>query len=391
MYRLANCPGSHTLITSLRQAGRYYELPNRYTVTGQRIHRWLATEQLVERANPFFQEAEKEMNVEELRLADKCAKLRNDLVIEWNGVDSFDGSDLERIIEQRFWYRQGLWPRFTGQPDFALIDQRNRRAIIVNYKTGRIEAEPAADNLQLRTEIVLLKHAHPELEEIDGAIIEPMLTWESERVHYALASLAEAENQILAIVDRAQWERNKRFAGSWCALCPARANCREALDYVQSVPRPDLMNSAFVELPRGEPGTVLWEKIKVAKKLLATLEEVYTQILEAEPDALPGYVLPAEGHEQRQVPFPAKLKAALAEHLTSDEIDGCAKFYLGKIEELFGLKHKLAGKELEKTFGRLISDAIAIVHDRPFIRPLTPKERAAAAKTNPAQTKKALV
>jgi PD-(D/E)XK nuclease superfamily len=382
MYRLANCPGSHALIISLRQVGRYYELPNRHAAAGTRIHKWLALERSPN-AVVAFEQHDQTLKPEERAVAHKCDDLREDLIKQWaNGANYETGAEFEWIIEKRFWYRQGVWPRFSGQPDFGVIDRKNRRAILINYKSGRIEAEPAADNLQLRTEVVLLKHARPDLEEIDAAIVEPMVTWESELVHYNGNTLTEAENQILAIVDRAQWERDKRFAGPWCTYCPARANCREALDYVQSVPRPDLMDSAFVELPRGEKGTALWEKIKVAKKLLATLEEVYTQILEAEPDALPGYILPAQGHERRLVPLPAKLKTALAEYLTGEEIDGCAEFYLGKIQELIGLKHHRNGKDLDQLFEHLTKEVVSVIHDRPFIRSLTKKERQAKELTN---------
>src|SRR5262249_43308472 len=141
---------------------------------------------------------------EERMVATKAAEIRNKLVTDWLGHE-WGIEDGQMIIEHRFWYRQGLKPRFTGQPDYLFGNQN--RAIVINYKLGRKEAMPAADNLQLRTEIVLLKHAHPELTEIAGAIVEPLVSWESERVQYKAADLAEAEKQILAFVDRAEWER----------------------------------------------------------------------------------------------------------------------------------------------------------------------------------------
>jgi hypothetical protein len=198
--------------------------------------------------------------------------------------------------------------------------------------------------------------------------------------------LLEAKKEIVAIVDEADWHPERRVAGTWCVHCPARANCREALEYAQCVPNPELMRDVVLELPRGERGVVLWERIKVAKKLLETLEKTYTKIMEADPDALPGYVLPAEGYADWRALHPQKLKAALAEFLTPEEIDGCATYNLGKIQEVLGLKHHVSGKDLERKFDKLTKDVLTLLHDRPFIRRVTKKEREIASKLIDART-----
>ena len=365
MWRLANCPGSESLITSLRQVGKYYELPSREAQSGEQIHNFLAFDALggTAQAKDFVNG----LSAEDRATAKKAAEIRDSLVTEWLG-----GNTVKKnlIVEKRLYYRQGLTVRFSGQPDFVLID--GSRAININYKTGRKEAQAAADNLQLRTEVVLLKRNFPELTEITGVIDEPFVTWDPERVLYMGDDLLKANAQILAFVDRADWEKETRIPGPWCTHCPARAYCREARLYIQTIPDPNV-GSIIEELPRGELGTVLWEKIKVAKKLLQTLEETYERILEDEPEALPGYVLPKQGKARRIVPYPAKLKTALAAYLSSEEIDGCAEFYLGKLENLFRIKLKLAPDD--KTFSELVKDAVSIIYDKPFIRPLSKKER----------------
>jgi len=372
MYRVANCSGSETLILSLREVGKYYELPSLAIASGNRIHNYLEFEGLglSAQAEDFF----KVLNTEERAVSRKAVEIRNSLVDEFLG----NGSQKEIIVEKRFWYRQHLRPRFSGQPDFIAI--KDRRALIVNYKSGRVEAEPAADNLQLRTEAVLLKHNRPELEQIIASIVEPLVSWESEAVAYDQKDLARAEQEILAFVDRAQWNRETRVAGVWCRYCNARAHCREALAYINSFPSPRPEN-LISELPRGDAGTQLWEKIKVAKKLLETLEQTYTRILEDEPSALPGYILPRQGRPRRIVPFPAKLKEALSKYLTGDEVDGCANFNLTKIEELIGIKHRVLDKaELKQLFAALTKDVLSVIHDTPFIRPMTKREREMLAK-----------
>ena len=265
-------------------------------------------------------------------------------------------------------------PRFSAQPDVVFIDRAGKRALVLNFKTGRKESQPEADNLQLRTEIVCLWQNEPELARIDGAIIEPLVSWDNERVTYDLEALRQAENEILAIVDRALWNSHERFAGAWCVHCPARANCPEARRYVESIPTPRPGHELW-ELPRGGAGTELWLKIQNAEKILKSLEAAYEKILEDDPNALPGLILPKEGRARRIFPYPAKLKAALAEWLTSEEIDACSEYHVAKIQEVFGLKHKLEGKKLSEKFWSLTEEVVEVLHDRPFVRPLTKRER----------------
>ena len=365
MHRDANCPGAQALINSLRQAGKHYELPSRAASSGIRIHDYLAVDALggTAQASDFFNA----MSSEERAVAHKAAEIRDSLVQECLG-----NSEKEIIVERRFRYRQGFELRFSGQPDFIAI--KGPRAFVANFKTGRKEAEPAADNLQLRTEIVLLKHNRPELEETHGAIVEPLVSWDSERVGYGEEALAKAEAQILAIVDRVQWESDKRIAGPWCQYCPARAYCAEARAYIETIPNPNA-GTIIKELPRGEAGVLLWKKIKVARQLLDTLEQTYEEILRTEPDALPGYILPEKGRPRRIVPYPARFKEALAEVLTPEEIDGCATFSPAKVQELLAIKHKLEPKEARTVFERLTRDTISTVFDAPFVRPLSTSER----------------
>lgn len=364
MHRVSECSGSVAMVNALRSSGKYIAISNPYAPSGNRVHWHLA------RTNGQNEnQTENDLTADELIVARKCKELANKTIEAWRDNEC---EYLEFIVEKRLWYRNGLIPRFSGQPDLVVIGENNR-ALVINYKTGRLEAEPAADNLQLRAEIVLLKHTRPALEQIDAAIVEPLVSWDSERVSYSAKNLAQAETEILAIVDEASWN-HKRTAGPWCVHCPARANCREALDYIQTIPNPEAGNG-IIELPRGEAGTQLWEKIKLAKKLLETLEQTYTKILEDEPGALPGFILPKEGREVRYVADPQKFKAALAEYLTAEQIDGCADYRLTRISEMIGMKLNIAGKDLERLFDQLTKNVIGTRRDRPFIRPLTKRER----------------
>jgi hypothetical protein len=363
--RAANCPGSVALENEIRSRGRHYELPDSARASGIKIHEWLALEALGKALD------ETNLSSDERATAKMCVELRNNSLASWDR----GGKETQLFIEKRFWYRRGARPLFSGQPDYVKIDYENHRALILDYKTGRLEAEEAADSLQLRAEVVLIKDSFEDLQEISAGIIEPWISWDSVHVIYRGDSLREAQNQVLAIADSTVWDADKRVAGHWCRYCSAKAYCSEAIEFAQKITKfyPEKM---VAELPRGEAGTTLWEKVKVAKKLLEAIEAAYTRILEDVPDALPGYILPEKGKARRRVVYPERLKEALKDYLSGPEVDGCAEYRLGKIEELLRIKHKIIDdKEVKALVKTLTADAVTITYDMPSIRAVTKRER----------------
>jgi hypothetical protein len=351
MWRLANCSGSLALVNAVRAQAKILPLPTPEMAAGTRIHAAMAgdTTPLVEREESAYRRLE---------------TFKGKIVEEWM---SHGDRTYSKLFENRFWFRKALRPIFSGQPDYVIIQKT--RALVLNFKTGWGEQEPAADNLQLRAEIVLLKANRPELVRIDGAILSANRP-DFDRVTYGLAELVPATTEILSIVERSTGDA-PRNPGPWCKLCPAAIYCRECQEHIQSI-NPNL---GFQDLPRGEAGVELWEKIQLAKNIHKQMEAAYEEILVAEPDALPNYILPERGRARRIVPLPQKLKDALADYLTPEQVDGFAEYHVAKIQDFFGLQHKLGGKELVNKFAAIVGDAVQTTYDKPFIRPLTKKER----------------
>lgn len=366
MSRLAACSGSLALTNELRAEGKLFENNNRDAASGTKIHWWLAVTPFTQRENL---EVGQQLDGWEMSTARRCREIQIDLVNAWHGIED---REVEVLIERRFFYRTGLRPRFTGQPDFLIMDPK--RALILDFKSGRLEADPAADNLQLRTYAVLAKNEYPDLEQIEAAIIEPNVSWESERVLYTEQTLAIAEREILSIVDEAAWNL-KRTAGPWCKHCPARIHCPEAQNYIQTALDYSQVRSLIKDLPRGEAGSNLWAKIGLAEKLLADMRAAYRQIMLDDPDALPGYILPAEGHQRRTVTDPAKFKFALETEISAKDMDALADYPVAKIEEMYGQAVGLTGKKLRADFEERTAGSVTVSRDQPFIRPLTKKER----------------
>jgi hypothetical protein len=366
MSRLAACSGSLALTNELRAEGKLFENNNKDAASGTRIHWWLAVTPWHLRENL---EAEQQLSGWEMGTARRAREIQLDLINAWLGNEQ---PELETLTERRLFYRVGLRPRFTGQVDFVIM--AGARALILDFKSGRLESDPAADNLQLRTYVVLLKDEYQEIEEVEASIVEPNVGWESPRVRYSGADLAQAESHILSIVDEAAWNL-KRTAGPWCKHCPARILCPEAQNYIQTALDYSQVRNLIKDLPRGEAGSNLWGKIGLAEKLLSDMRAAYRQIMVDDPDALPGYILPPEGHQRRTVTDPAKFKFALETEISAKDIDAIAYYPVAKIEEMYGQAVGLTGKKLRADFEERTAGSVTVTRDAPFIRPMKASER----------------
>ena len=105
------------------------------------------------------------------------------------------------------------------------------------------------------------------------------------------------------------------------------------------------------------------------------MRATYKRILLEEPNALPGYILPEEGHKRRKVTSAQEFKEALREFLPGPVIDAHADYPIGIIEGMYGAAAGLTGKKLKSEFERLIAGSVTVTNDEPFIRAMTKKER----------------
>ena len=359
MHRLAACAGSQQLIDAVAKFSRAQAHDDAAMASGRRIHEYLSGVTDIGLTDA------------ELVTSAKCIALRQEVV----GAFAPDAPHLVEMTERRFFYSIGVKVLFTGQCDYIAIDEFRKRALIIDYKTGRNESVTAADNMQLRTQAVLLYSEMPHLERIDAAIIEPWVTSSVQRVSYNADDLREAAVQLIHIVQESLKKDAKRTPGDHCTYCKALAYCKEAQTYALATLKED--TDIIAKLPRGIDCSKFYKKLLFAEKLISQIKAEYELILEFDPDALPGYTLPDHGAMVNVVARPDQLKEAMEAYLSSAEIDGCATYHLNKLKELFGIKHHLSGRELDDEFDAIVqrSHAVSIRYNKASIRPLTKKER----------------
>jgi len=363
MHRLSQCPGSHALITELEHQGRFLEGPEPLRDAGTRIHAYLAAR--ISEPDPGADELARRYNLSaaDRKTAEGCEELRDALIRGWGGGEG------ETIVEWRLWYPNRWIPKFSGQPDFVLVDLRSNRALVVDYKTGRKEQQPVADNLQLRALAVLLKANRKNLTEISGAIIEPWVNWELEQVRYNERDLEDARGDIEHIVDESIFKAERRIAGPHCQFCAARTWCQQARDYVDATYK--LGVKEIAELPLGERGSKIVEHIKTARSILDQMEAAYKQVLIANPDALGEHHL-HEGKLMQSVSDIAVAKERLRNVGFSDaDFDECATYWVSRLREKF----TLVTKQHQAQFFLLMNGLVEEKRGEGYIAKLSKKER----------------
>jgi hypothetical protein len=318
----SKCVGRRALIHSLREKGLLLKGSSADARLGERIHASLVGE-----------EEDLERKAHEIR--DDCDRLATLAATQYFGHPP---GELQRILyEQRFWYHIGETPFFSGKPDRVYVN--SERILDVNFKTGRGDEEDAHLNLQLRTEVVLLKHCYPEVKEIAATIVQPLVTHTPEIAVYSEDELHQALVEILEIVDQTAWEV-ERTAGPWCKFCPARAFCPEA----RALATIDPLKVSVEALPSGAAASEMLEKVNVAYDILDALWEAFKAKVATEPEAVPGWRI-GPGKKVRYVK-----DLWLASAIAREDLTHLSTLPIGKLED-WVIRHDRKLNEFNEAIG----------------------------------------
>ncbi len=213
MQRLHECPPSFDLE---RLAPPEEERED--AASGTRIHAVLALE--ADAAT---------LSMAELETCDMCNDASMKVIEEWNGAPGMVTPD-QTLYERRlgltaFGKVLDVMPEstadfiFTGQADLILV--KGKRALVIDYKTGRGETAEAIDNAQLAALAVLVWLRYG-VDEIRVAIVQP---WAGRPTvaDYSINALVLAKDWLLATLDAAANSTPDQVrAGPWCKYCKAK-------------------------------------------------------------------------------------------------------------------------------------------------------------------------
>ena len=252
------------------------------------------------------------------------------------------------IFERRLWSMSKL---FSGQGDAVFI-RDNGEAVIVDYKFGRGEVEPADRNFQLAAMAVLVadNFDSEKIDKVRAMIIQPRALDKTRRItecEYAKADIDAARDAINAACKEAiEAENPAQKCGYWCKYCPSSYRCKAAQEaisaqYKLAVATPNLTIGKHNALD------MFNKAVRVKNFCEAVLEKIKTFIAN-NPDADCGLEL-TKGARRSKLGDAAKVfDAVCGAGIAPEEFVEVCKVESGKLSSLYYNKRKLANEKLTK-------------------------------------------
>lgn len=205
---------------------------------------------------------------------------------------------LVRLVERRLWHQfaavrdapeRGIL-KTSGQFDVVLVQPESRRALILDGKSGWLPVTPNPSNLQLRRLAALLWLQLGACE-IAVGILKPFAKLEPPCV-YREPDLERSVIELEDDVRQSHAPQSPRTAGEeQCRYCRARENCPTRLAWLAAALPPTWpilpMRSARDWTPAQR--VIFLEREKDARDWLEARKAEIRALLEAAPEAVPGY------------------------------------------------------------------------------------------------------
>jgi hypothetical protein len=243
---------------------------------------------------------------------------------------------------------------WSGKADLVVI--ADSKALVVDYKTGRGDVEDAVGNLQLRALAVLVANIPGTwIDEVVAAIVQP-LAGPPSVARYTIEDIVKAEEEIEAIMAKANATGQPRNPGPWCQYCRASGTerCPESKANVTALAtRPDAVPVENADVPR------LLDACDAAEEAIANIRKHAKELLR-QGVAVPGWQL-KPGTVRETITDP-ELVAGRFSALSNDP-ETARKAFLGAVTVSKG-KLKDAARAITGAKGKALDDTIARLVER---------------------------
>ena len=265
---------------------------------------------------------------------------------------------------------------YTGQADYIAWD--GKRALVLDYKTGRGEYAAAIDNAQLAALAVLVA-GYYQVEEVRVAIVQP---WAGRPTvsTYTRDSLATAKGWIADVCAQAEMAvQEMATPGHHCKWCKAKVICEafktQMLNQIEAV---DPMSIAG--LPAKEQGQAMFARsmeltperhtaaylgLDMIKRYAHAIEATFK--LRVEAGEIPGWIIEAK-QGAREITDPQKAFAALEPlGVTVEDFLSASSVAIGPLEEALrkasGVKTQTEGKTAYNLTAKGAKDSLTAALD----------------------------
>lgn len=248
--------------------------------------------------------------------------------------------------ERRLWANSKL---FSGQGDLILFD-KPEHAIIIDYKFGHGEVEPAERNYQLAAMAVLIADNYREIKSVEAVIIQPRALERSKRITKCEYNERDIDSARVAITNACKeataTAQPRQKCGYWCNYCPSAYRCKAAQE---EIAKQYTLAVSTPTLAIGKHNAVeMFEKATVVKKLCDEILKRVKEWVSANPDHGTELVL-TEGARRAKVGNAAQVfEAVESVGITPAEFVGVCDVGLTKLLTLYHAKRKLANEKQTK-------------------------------------------
>lgn len=368
MHRIANCPPSHQM-EQLCGPGKESDDAN----SGQRIHAVLAGLADLETLDA----GEKETN-------EMCQRQAKELVAEWSS-----GVDVPMSLrEQRLWLNKGLFvtsgrhsgSKFSGQADLIVIEPEERRAIVIDYKTGRGDQTEAVDNAQLASLAVLVAN-YTGVESVRVAIVQP---WAGPPTiaDYDDDALNEAGNWLRDKLRDAEYSTpDQANPGPWCKYCRAAETLRcERYRTAQETAIAPLQSADLATMSPADQRQALFERalelpaetlagiidrLAMLGRMIDAAKAAGKERAQSDPEFQAFYGIKEKAGIRKIRDVGEAFNAAAAVGVTAADFTARCKLGLGDLRELLHQATGSKGRELESVLESVLAGNIE--HGEPSI------------------------
>jgi hypothetical protein len=254
-----------------------------------------------------------------------------------------------KLTEKRLWLT--LKGRLALSGRFDLCAYRDALALIIDFKTGHQEPEPAETNAQLKVLAVLVAIALPTVKEVVAQIVSPYFGVTEAR--YGLAELSETYNDILRTLEAIHDERAELAPGPvQCKRCPAINICQAVKNRIKPVALTQIS-----ELPDdADRAGRLLDEVALLKEHLEEIEHYYKGRMSLDPAyKIAGYAM-VPGATRREITDWPEALHKVAEYVSVSEVNPI--YTLSELESALGkglrLKPKQAKEKLNQILGELV-------------------------------------
>lgn len=338
-HRYEKCAGSFQLQLEAQKLNQLAHERSPAAQRGELIHAWLA-------GIPDEDGNEIKLDDSEQQTADFLQERTQE-----QAQRIFGDEPTQQLNEKRLWLTLRGQRMASGRFDRCLWTPSV--ALVVDWKTGFSEPDPAEQNAQLKVLAVLVALHLPSVKEVIVQIISgPFGVTEA---RYDRPALAKAWEEIMATLKAIQ-DPLAPLSPSLeaCQYCPAVLICQPARDLLS--PPTKFQTTTLPDDP--DRAAKLLDEIAILEGVFDEVKKYYTYRLTADPAYRISNYAMVPGSIRREVTDWEAARRRLGEWLELEDIEGAANYRLGDLEKALGRKLSLKGKPLKERMGEILQGLI---------------------------------